>query len=289
MVLQERDIEVLSHLARYFMLNSRQIRDLCFADDQSGRITRRRLNKMVHADYLRRRRMQTVSMDSGAATPVYHLTRTGREFLAAHFDDDALLLKPIEPSQPQHLFHYTAVAETHRLFDRALETEQRVRLLRWINEDEPFIVENKKRHLRTEFTSGSKVVCIPDAAFLLEYDDHKLVVYLEQDRDTFFHDRVAARKSPGYRELLRATKHMSHFPDSTLSQFLILFVAPTAKRADQLCRAFAKKNKDQDVAKLYRFGAYPEFTDANLFFDPLWRCCHRSEPAALVRATHHEG
>ena len=286
MVLQERDIEVLHYLARYFMLNSRQIRQISFPDDTTGRITRRRLNKMVHAEYIRRRRMQTVSMMDGAATPVYHLTRTGREFLAAHLDDDELLLKPIEPSQPQHLFHYTAVAETHRLFDVALQSENRVKVVRWVNEDEPIFVDGKKTRLRTEFPGSSKVVCIPDAAFLLKHEDHHLTIYLEQDRDTFFHDRVAARKSPGYRELLKSGKHRSHFPNTTLDQFLIMFVVPSAKRADQLCRAFAKKNKDESVAKLYRFGAYPELVEANPFFDPLWRCCHRSDPAALVRATH---
>ena len=44
-------------------LNSRQIRELSFSDDKTGRITRRRLNKLVHAEYIRRRRMQTVAMN----------------------------------------------------------------------------------------------------------------------------------------------------------------------------------------------------------------------------------
>ena len=69
---------------------------------------------------------------------------------------------------------------------------------------------------------------------MLEYKGHRAVVYLEQDRDTFFHDRVAARKSPGYRELYRQRAHRQHFPETTLDAFFILFVTPTNKRATQL-------------------------------------------------------
>jgi hypothetical protein len=288
MVLQERDIDVLSALARYFMLNSRQIRELCFTDDANGRITRRRLNKMVQAGYLRKRSVQVVSPRDGSTCPVYHLTKLGREFLAGHYDDAAFLLKPVEPAQPQHLYHYIAVAETHRLFDRAIaRAGDEVQLQRWHHEEQvlnPDDADSSKRlYLRTEFPGTSKVICMPDAGFVLQSGDHAIAVYLEQDRDTFFHERVAARKSPGYQKLLALRGHRLHFPETTLDHFFVLVMAPSRKRADQLRRAFAKRNRDTEIAKCYRFGAFEELTDTNLFFEPMYTCCHHDDRVRLVK------
>ena len=287
MVLQERDIQVLAAHAHYFMLNSRQIREFCFPTDTTGRITRRRLTSMMHAGYVKKRNIQVVSPTDGSVSPVYHLTKTGREFLAGHFDDEHFLLKPIEPCQPQHLYHYVAVAESHRLFDRAVENQSDVQISKWCNEDEVInpkeLDRSKHRRLRTEFSETSKVRCIPDAAFVLDYRDQKAVVYIEQDRDTFFHDRVAARKSPGYRELFARKWHREHFPETTLQFFYVLFLAPTKKRCEQLRGAFAKRNKDHDVRKVYRFGSLDELKESNLFFEPMYSCCHHDDPVSLVK------
>ena len=108
MILQDRDIEALSMLARYFMLTSRQLRQWCYRSDTTGRVTRRRLTAMRHEGFVRKRNLQVVNPRDGAASPVYHLTRQGLELLAGHFDDESLLRKPVEPSQPQHLQHYIA-------------------------------------------------------------------------------------------------------------------------------------------------------------------------------------
>jgi len=120
MVLQARDIAALDSLARYFMMSARQVRRVCFPDDSTGRITRRRLLKMMQSGFVRKRAMFVVNPRDGSATPVYHLTKQGREFLVGHFDDSSYRLKPIEPSQPQHLWHYLAVTETHILLNAAI-------------------------------------------------------------------------------------------------------------------------------------------------------------------------
>ncbi|MEZ6133111.1 MAG: replication-relaxation family protein [Planctomycetaceae bacterium] len=288
MLLQERDVHVLSNLARYFILNSRQIRELSFPDDATGRITRRRMNKMMHAGYVRKRSLQVVNPADGSTTPVYHLTRNGREFLAGHMDDETLLRKPVEPSQPQHLYHYVAVSETHRLFDAALATHPAgVSISKWVNEDEFINPEepdsSQRRMLRTKSSEASKVVCLPDAGFVVRYNEQNAVVYLEQDRDTFFHERTASRKSPGYRQLLAAQGHRAHFPESTLPFFYVLVVTPTAKRANQLRHAFAKKNRDQDVQKTFRFGSLEELNASNLLFEPMYSCCHHDDKVPLIR------
>lgn len=98
MQLQPRDIDALAFLARYFLLTSRQLRAICFTDDTTGRVTRRRLTKMGHDGLVRKRQLLVVNPRDGAASPTYHLTKEGREFLAAHFDDDSFLSKPVEPS-----------------------------------------------------------------------------------------------------------------------------------------------------------------------------------------------
>ena len=287
MVLQERDIEVLAYLARYFILSSRQIRELCFPDDTSGRITRRRLTHMLHAGYLRKRQLQVVNPADGSTAPVYHLSVLGREFLTQHFDDETLLCKPTEPSQPQHLNHYVAVAETHRLFDAAIAQQNSTVLIpKWVNEDEIINPDEpdkaRRRTLRTYFES-SKIVCQPDGAFVLSYNGHSVVVYLEQDRDTYFYDRVAARKSPGFRQLLAAQGHRQQFPETTLNFFYVLVMTPTAKRAEQLRRAFAKRNQDHDVQKMYRFGSMDQLSPSTLFFEPMFVCCHHEDKIPLIK------
>lgn len=288
MILQPRDIETLAYLAQYFILNSRQIRQLAFPDDSTGRIARRRLTKMMEAGYLRKRNMHVVNPADGSASPVFHLAKGGREFLAGHFDDEAFLHKPLEPSQPQHLYHYVAVSDTQRLFNAAIANcQEPVLMPRWHNEDEiinPEETERSKRHyLRTEFSVAPRVVCLPDAGFLLDYKGHRLAVYLEQDRDTFFHDRVAARKSRGYEQLLAGKRHREHFPETTFDHFYVLFVAPTKKRAEQLRRSFNKKNKGTDAAKIYRFASLDEITPANLLFEPMLSCCHHDDRVPLIK------
>lgn len=288
LILQPRDINVLAHFARYFMLNSRQIREMEFPADKTGRATRRRLTLLTKEGFLRKRNMFVVNPNDGSASPVYHLDKRGREFLAGHFDDPTFLLKPSEPSQPQHLYHYVAVAQTHRLFDESIErSSEPITVPRWHNEDEiinPEVPERKdRRYLRTDFCTSPKVVCLPDAAFLLEYKGHRIAVYLEQDRDTFFHDRVAARKSRGYEQLLASQRHKEHFPETTFDFFYVLFVAPTQKRADQLRRAFRKKNKDLDVAKTYRFASFDEINPANLLLEPVMTCCHHDDRVPLIK------
>ncbi len=287
MVLQERDIAALLTFARCFILSACQVRRVCYPDDATGRITRRRLTKMVHEGLVFRRRLAVVNPTDGSATPIYHLTKTGREFLASHFDDPQFLHLPIDPAQPQHLQHYVAVAETRLLLDAAVAPQSEVKLLRWCHEDEILNPDEpeaaKRRRLFTELSTTPKLVCVPDAAFLLQSQGERAVCYLEQDRDTFFYDRVAARKSPGYAGLFQHQLHKQHFPETTLDHFFVVVITPTAKRRDQLRTAFAVKNKDTPAERMYRFGSFDELTPENFLFEPMFRCCHQDGRVPLVK------
>lgn len=287
MVLQERDIAALLTFARGFILSACQVRRVCYPDDSTGRITRRRLTKMVHEGLVFRRRLAVVNPTDGSATPIYHLTKAGREFLASHFDDPHFLHLPIEPSQPQHLQHYVAVAETRLLLDAAIAQQTDAKLLRWCHEDELLNPgepdATKRRRLFTELSSSPKLVCVPDAAFVLEFEGQRAVCYLEQDRDSFFHDRVAARKSPGYAGLFLQQLHKHHFPETTLDHFFVVVITPTAKRSNQLRTAFAAKNKDTPSERIYRFASFDELTPENFLFEPMFRCCHHEDRVPLVK------
>lgn len=282
MILQERDIEALSLLARYFVLTSRQLREMCFTSDSTGRVTRRRLTGMRQAGYLRKRNLQVVNPRDGVASPVYHLTKQGLELLAGHFDDETLLRKPVEPSQPQHLQHYVAVAYTHHMMRKAIAANSEVKLDRWVNEDEPINLESEERKtfLRKKF---GNISFLPDAGYVLEFQNFKAVFYLEQDRDTYFYDRVAARKSPGYRKMWETKSHLMQFPDSSLEFFFVLFVAPNKQRRDQLRKAFAKKNKGHDILKAFRFVAFDEVTPENLLFESILTRCQDDELVPMVK------
>ena len=284
MILQERDIQALSLLAQYFMLTSRQLREMCYTTDSTGRVTRRRLTGLRQAGFIRKRNLQVVNPKDGSNSPVFHLTRTGLELLAGQLDDDSLLRKPVEPSQPKHLQHYIAVSDTQRMLRNAVSaTNEQIQLQQWVNEDEAVNLDqpdSPRKFLRTKY---GNVICIPDAAFVLEFKSHRAVFYVEQDRDTYFHGRVAARKSPGYRKHWEQKGHIQHFSDSNLQHFYILFVAPNAKRRDQLCSAFAKKNADHEVRKAFRFVAFDEINADNFLFDSIFACCHENEPVPLVK------
>ena len=118
---------------------------------------------------------------------------------------------------------------------------------------------------------------------VLESQGHQAVMYIEFDRDTFFHDRVAARKTPGYQQLLKARYHRKHFPETTLDFFYVLFIAPTDTRARQLRNAFTRKNANDPALKIYRFGSFESLTPENLLTTPQFRCCHHDDLVPLVK------
>ena len=282
MQLQQRDIFALTELGNHFLMTAKQVRSLCYHTDATGRVTRRRLGLMAKENLIRKRRMLVVNPRDGSASPVYHLASKGRELLAAHYDDEQLLLKPIEPSQPQHLWHYIAVTDFQiRLRHSLSQNNEPVTLARWVSEDEPIRLneDGKKEFLYRKFGS---TICRPDGAFLLNYRDATAVFYLEQDRDTYFHDRVAARKSPGFQEFSDRNVHRIQFPESNLDFFFVLFVVPTDKRGEQLRKAFKKRLGNHPVHKNFRFLSLEKLRE-DFLFESLLTCCHHEKKVPMIK------
>ena len=282
-MLTERDIPALAGVARYRVLNRQMIQRRYYRDDRDGRITRRRVGAMHRAGFIHKAHLLVVNELDGAPCPVYHLAPRGAQFLAEHFHDDRYLVKPTTIAQPMHLHHYLAVAAIHMLVDDAAE-ESGVTVAAFFHEEEPVNPEAEpKQHLRlyTELrTEPRKLVCAPDAAFLLDVAGHRGAFYCEVDRDrSYSHKRVAAMKSPGYAELYARGLHRRHFPTTTLNRFTILLIAPNSDRRDALRRAFRGK----DGSQFWRFAATPDLTRASFFHGPVWYHADDDQPGPLVK------
>lgn len=281
-MITERDIAVLRALVLYYVLSRVQIQRLCFPSDDVGRVTRRRIQALVEAKLANRTHMQVVNPLMGAPAPVYYPSRKGCEFLAGHDGDDKYLLTPTQTPQPHHLYHWLAVSDTHIALDKAIGGKPDVQLDGWLsewdvaNKDEQ---EPEKRfRLYTLIQQNPKLVCVPDAAFLLSVRGHKKIHYLEQDRNTSGVKQIAASKTAGYAAMAERQLHRRHFPETTLDAFTVLMVAPTPARRDALRAAIHGK----PGAPLWRFVAADDLP--KLPFEPVLYATEKEAPAtSLVR------
>jgi hypothetical protein len=181
-----------------------------------------------------------------------------------------------------HLYHWVEVAQTHILLDQAIAKLPGVAKIEWISEWTLLNADEKEPEKRFKlFTRlGPKLVCAPDAAFLLQRDGFRKAFYVEQDRDTTQNaGRVAAQKCQGYASLYELRMHINrHFPIANVVKFTVLFVAPTPNRRDALCKAFA----DKPAAWLYKFASQTELAPETFLTSPIWHSCV-GEPASLLK------
>ena len=281
-MITERDIAVLLALVRYYVLSRAQIQRLCFPTDTAGRVTRRRLQALLEAGYLSRTLMRVVNLSSGAPAPVYFPAHKGCDFLAEYTNDERFLLTPTQTPQNHHLFHWLAVSETHIALDRALAMQEQVRLDEWLSEwdvaNKDEAAPEKRFRIYTLITDKPRLVCAPDAAFLLSMQGHRKAFYLEQDRETSGVHQIAASKTPGYAGLAERQLHRRHFPQTTLDAFSVLMVAPSRRRRDALKKAIAEK----PGAALWRFADASELTPESFLFDKVFHPCV-GEPTSLLK------
>lgn len=282
-MLTPRDFAVLASIVHYATLTRAQVSRLHFASDEDGRTTRKRLQTLLDAKLIARTRMQVVNPAMGAPAPVYYATREGCAFLAQERGDPRYLAYALATPQWQHLYHWVQVAETHMLLDQAIAQTPGVTVEEWwgegsvVNPDEAD--PTKRFRLYTMLRDQPRLVCVPDAAFLLVKDNYRKVFYLEVDRDTTQPaQRVAARKAEGYAELAVRGLHTRHFPAANVGKFNVLIVAPSPQRRDALRAAFAAKKG----AELWKFAVMKELTPAQFLAAPVWHPCV-GEPLPLLK------
>lgn len=282
-MLTDRDIAVLQALCRYFVLNRTQLQRLCFPGDETGRVTRRRLQYLVEGQLIHRCAAAMHPLAAGTPASVYYPARRGCEILAELTADDHFLLTPTQTPQPFQLLHWIAVSHFHLTLDVAVEAQEAVALEDFLNEwdvaNKDEAAPEKRYRIYTLIQEQPRLVCAPDAAFVLAARGFKKVYYVEIDRNTSGVKRIAAQKTRGFAELAARALHRRHFPDTNIDPFGVLMIAPTPRRRDALAKAIA----DKPAAALWKFAAMGELTAESLLHAPVWHTCD-SQVVALVRS-----
>ena len=281
-MITERDLQIVRALARYFVLNRQHLQQLCFPDDRDGRVTRRRLLKLVQSGLIQRQSLQMHDMLAGSPSSVYYPSRRGLEILSESDNDKRFLLVSSQSPQPHHVRHWLAVSETHITIDEAVARQTDVQLEGWINEWDTVstVVEESDRRyqLLTILQESPRLSCAPDAAFLLSRAGHRKVYYLEEDRNTSGVERIAASKTKGYAELAVRQWHRRHFPATTLPTFTVLMVAPSERRRDHLRQAIHRK----PGWELWRFVSATDLTVESFLQAPILYRCDSNQGVPLV-------
>lgn len=281
MVVTDRDIDALVSVCRYHILNRQQIQRLHFPSDPNGRITRKRLQVLVDLGFLNRANMLVVH-ESITAAPVYFPSRRGCEFLAEHFDDPAFLNVSTQAPIPHHIPHWLAVADTHIIFDQAIARQSAVKIAGWLNEydlaNPDASVPEERFQLYTLIQPKPRLICAPDAAFLLAKEDRSKIYYLEQDRATSGVSQIASGKTPGYAALFERNLQQRHFA-ATVPGFAVLMITLSERRRDNLRKAIGEK----PGAALWRFAAIGDVTPEKALSGAIWYSCKDEPPSPLVK------
>jgi hypothetical protein len=282
-MITERDIDILRVLVRYYVLNRQQIQRLAFPSDPNGRVTRRRLQTLVD-EHLINRQGVLICHPTMTPAPVYFPSRKGCELLAEHEDDERILATPTQPPIHHHTFHWLAVSDTHITLDAAMAAQTAVQIEGWINEydvvNKDESAPDKRFRLYTLIRETPRLICAPDAAFLLSTKGHKKIFYLEQDRATSGVQQIASGKTPGYVSLAERNLQQRHF-QATVPGFTVLMVAPTERRRDALRKAIQEK----PGAGFWKFASTTDLTPEKALHAPIWYSCGKDVPDPLVKGS----
>ncbi|MFN0051244.1 MAG: hypothetical protein ACKV0T_03585 [Planctomycetales bacterium] len=139
-------------------------------------------------------------------------------------------------------------------------------------------VPEKRYRLYTLLRAEPKLICAPDAAFLLSMQGHKKVFYVEQDRNTSGVLQVASSKTKGYAVMAELNLQRRHFPQETVNAFAVIMVAPSPKRREALRAAI----KEKPGAHLWRFASATDLTPEKFLHSPVFYPCV-GEPTSLIK------
>jgi hypothetical protein len=281
-MITNRDLAVLLKLDRYYVCSRPQIQRLCYPSDLTGRVARRRLQVLVSEGLVNRHRAAIVYPHTLPAGSIYYPSQQGCQLLSETQGDDRYLLTPTQCPQAHHALHWLAVTETHITLDDAIDAQQGVALVDWVNEwdivnkDEQ--QPDKRFRLYTLLQEQPRLICAPDAAFVLSVGGFTKVFFVEQDRGTSGTQQVAARKIKGYLAMQQQGQHREKFPACNVDAVTVLCIAPSAGRRDALRRAFAGK----PGSELWKFASASDlsaesFLHAPVLYPP------KGDPVALVK------
>ena len=282
-MLTPRDIEILKVIAQYYVLNRDQIQRLCFPSDPNGRTTRRRLQVLVQGEFIRRHTLFPFQAHFGAPAPVYYPSKQGCEFLADQLGDERYRLTCTAPPQPNNLLHWLSISDFHIALNASTALQAGVRVEDWINEWDIVNKDESKPELRYRLYSlldpSPRLVCAPDAGFVLRVNQYRKAFYLELDRGSVSVSQLAASRPKGYAALAERRLHRRHFPNVNVEPFTVLLVTTTIHRRDTLRRELAK----QPGASLWKVATIGECTPEALLMTPIFHPCGEGQAAPLVK------
>ena len=272
MQITERILKILAFNATYYTTTRMMIQEACLpSTGKDGCVARKLLNELFHHGLINKTHMLVTNPDNGAAAPVYFPSRKGTELLAQELRDDRWLHACTLAPNWQYLHHWCDIAKFHVALDRAVALQQEASVLGFLHEWDvanPGERDPARRYrLFTEISDKPRLVCVPDAAFLLGYCGYKKVYYLEIDRNTSGLRQIAASKTPGYPALADGQLHRRHFPETNVDAISVLSVSPTANRRDALQRAIQPK----EGARLWKFLAWTDVRPETLLYEPILR------------------
>src|SRR5581483_802326 len=283
-MLKPIDTQILTSVGRYYTLLRSQITRLHLPWDDDGRETRERLQQLLKLRLVNRCRMEVVNPNMGAPAPVYYPSEDGCAYLAQELEDPTHLAACTQTPNWQHLYHWVQVAETHISLDRAVGQTDGVTVPKWygewdvVNPDER--LPHKRFRLYTLLSETPKVVCVPDAGFVLDAHGAKRAFYLELDRDTTKNaERVAAQKFQGYFGLAERRLHLRHFLDADPETFRVLTVAPTGKRRDALRKAVGQRKGSW----LWWFASAEELKPETFLTGKVWYKCATDDAVSVLK------
>lgn len=275
-VTSERKLAALKAVATYYTLNREQIQGLAGYSGlkNDARNCRKLLIELLQAKLINRAHMQVFNPDRGIPSPVYYPSRAGLELLTAETGDESWLSKCCLSPNWQYLAHWQAIADFHIKLNQAIglqgEAADKAELLCWYGEwdvlDQQEKDPEKRYRLFTEIRpSPNRLVCAPDAGFLLKWKEFRKVYLLEMSRGTTSISQIANSKTPGFAALAEHKLYRRMFPATNVDGFTILAVEPNANR----CELLRKAIKDKGGAELWKFLAESDIKPETLLFSPI--------------------
>jgi hypothetical protein len=266
-------ISILTAVARYYTLTRMQLEDLCMpGKSDGGRRMRKHLTALRHEGLINQTQARVVFVErNGAPAPVYYPSRKGCEVLAAELKDESFLATCTLTPTWQHLHHWTRIADFRILLDRACSGSE-VKVEHWLTEWTVANPEEKapeKRYsLFTLLQETPRLVCAPDASFVLSYRGYRKGVYVEIDRHTSGINQIANSKTPGYAKMAEVRGHVRHFPGVNPEiPFTVLHVSPSSGRRDLVAKAI----KGKPGEKLWKFASWDELSTQTALHEPILR------------------
>lgn len=271
MFLMPRDLDIISALVRYYVLGREQVQQLFF-EGSEPRVVRRRLQMLVGEHFISRTNPMIVDR-SGTAAPTYYPALRGVETLAEVREDPTLLLTPTRCPNPVHVAHWLLISDFHIALDAALAKNPEITCDDFLNEWDVANKEESKPEdhyrLYTLVRDKPRLICGPDAGFVLRKGTNAKVHYLEMDRGTTGPNQIAKFKTAGYAGMAEQGLHRRHFPHANVPEFAVLSVSLSPKRRDYVREAVA----ESPGASLWRFASLDELTPEKILTEPVWHRC----------------